>query len=733
MPEIQDPKLKKITVTITEGGQTKEIEVEVPDEGDLAWPDQAKTKYLGKPVQRLDGPSKVTGRAKYSYDMVLPDMLYGVFLRSPHARARVTNLDASAAEAHPGVKAVLTNFSREVRFAGQELAAVAAVSEEAAYDAIKLIKVDYEVLPHSASVKVARRQGAPQVGRDESNVREGQAREQGNVDEAFGQAKATVEGEYSVPIRLHASLETHGLVAQWEGDDKVNIWASTQSVFGVRDEIANAMQVSPQNVRVLCDYMGGGFGSKFGARVEGVTAARLARMAKAPVKMMLDRYEEHTASGNGPNAHAKVKAACDAEGKLIAFEATCWGTSGPSSGWGLPMPYIYRVPNSRIKLQTVVTNSGAAAALRAPMHPQASFIMESAMDELAYKAGIDPLKFRIDNDASQVRRGQFELGAEMFGWGKRNPKPGADTGRYRKGMGVGAAQWGGGGGGGSSPSVTIHKNGTVTSRLGTQDLGTGTRTYIAMIVAETLGIPMDRVTSLIGDSQFGFSGGSGGSTTTPSVAPAVKAAAEAAKSQLIGIVATKLKADPKTLKWEDGTLVAGTRRLGFNEACAYLDADGVTAQGRWVGALQGGSVAGCQFAEVEVDTWTGRVKPLRVLAIQDAGYVLNKLALESQIIGGVVQGIGMALTEDRMMDDQTGRSPNPGMEGYKLPGILEMPKIDVHVYENPTGRVSGFAEAPVIPTAAAIANAVYHATGFRVRHLPLTPWRVLEAMGLVEE
>lgn len=730
MPKRQQQKKKrKIKVTITEGGETKEVEMEVEADSSVAWEAPSQTRYLGHAIPRVDGPAKVSGAAQYTHDVVLPGMLYGKFLRSPHAHARVVRIDAERARALPGVKAVLTDFGTTIRYAGQEVAAVAAVSEEIAEDALRLIEVEYEVLPHAVTIEQARK--AQPVSGSEPNVRPAGQREQGDVEAAFKQAAALIEADYHVQVRTHCCLETHGAVAKWDDEEHLTVWISTQGIFSVQDDLANAFGLKRENVRVLCEYMGGGFGSKFDARIEGITAARLAKMTGAPVKMILSRYEEQIATGNGPDAHARVKAAASRDGKVVAMEIDCWGTPGADGGWGIPMPYIYRVPNYRVRQEAVVTNTGYSCAMRAPGHPQACFIMESAMDELAYQIGLDPLEFRRRNDPNPVRQKEYEIGAQLIGWDRRNPKPGAETGRFKRGMGLAATTWGGGGGGGSRPVVQISPRGEVRVLLGTQDIGTGTRTYVAAIVAEELGIPLERVEARIGDTRYGYSGASGGSTTTASVAPAVKMAAVEAKTQLLAAVASSWKVPIETLKAENGHIFLQdnpNKRLRFEQACRLLGKEGLSVHGEWNPHLQASGVAGCQFAEVEVDTWTGKVRVLKVVAIQDCGYVLNRLAVESQIIGGVIQGLAFALLENRMMDENTGRMLNPNLEGYKLPAILEIPEIIPVIYDNPTGRISGMGEPPVIPTAAAIANAVYHATGVRVRHLPITPARMLAAM-----
>ncbi len=686
---------------------------------EIKWADPKKSKYLNKHVPRVDGPGKVTGTAKYTFDIVLPGMLYAKILRSPHANARLINIDASAAQSMPGVRAVITDLSNQARYAGQEISAVAADTEEIARDAIKEIKCTWETAPHLVSTKTGVRRGE----------RLGESREDNrgaDPSTIWGTAAAVIEGEYYCPVREHLSLETHGLVIRWDGPETATVWISTQAVHGVVGELAGALGIPAANVTVICEYMGGGFGSKFNAGVEGRIAARLSKMTGRPVKLMLERYEEQVASGNGPDGLLKAKAAMASDGKLLAIQGEMFGTSGNSNNWGLPFPYIYRVPNVRIKQTAVSTNTGGARALRAPGHPQASFLMESVVDELACKLGLDPVAVRKINQNSDVRNQQLDLGAQKIGWSKRNLKPGNQSGRFQRGMGVACCTWGGGGGRGSQCDVKIGNDGKVWVGIGTQDLGTGVRTFVATIVAEELGIDLSKVKADIGNSKLGFSQGSGGSVTTGSVAPAVKMAAVAARQRVEEIAVGFIGAGP--FEFRDGKInSASGKSATFEEICAKLPPGGIQERGAWNASLQTGGVAGAQFVEVEVDTWTGHIQPIKVVAVQDCGYALNRLTAESQLIGGVIQGISMALLEDRKMDEPTGRMLNPNMETYKVLGALEVPEIEAVLFDT-HDKVTGIGEPAVIAAAAATANAVFNATGIRLRTLPMTPKNWFDAV-----
>lgn len=694
-----------------------------------AWNDPEKTRYLGKDVPRLDGPAKVTGRATYTTDVRPKGLLYGAILRSPHAHAKVVSISTAKAEALPGVRAVhvVAEPGTALRYQGQEVAGVAADSEDHARDAVAAIRVEYEPLPHAVRTEVA--------AQDEGRRSKPDVEEKGDVDGGLAAAAARIAAEYAVAVRIHSCLEPHAAVVEWTADDAFTVWLSTQAVHQASGALAANQDVPSGNVRVLCDVMGGGFGSKLNPWPPAQIAAALAKKAKAPVQVANERPGEQLAAGNGPDAFAKVEAGADAEGRVTAVRAECWGTPGYAKRWSMPFPFVYDVQARRVAQSGVQTNCGPQAPLRAPMRPQACAITEAVLDELAAELRMDPLELRLRNLGSdrvdQVRREQFRRGAELAGWARRNPNPGEGTARLRRGIGVATGRWDVPGQPGTKVDVQIHPDGMVDVKVGTQDLGTGTRTWVAAIVAEDLGLPLDRVRPHIGDTRYGWAPSSGGSKTAPSVAPAVKTAALAARKELFRKVAPLLKAKPDELEAAEGTIrVQGDpgRSLPFADACARIGGGGVTATGSFDEDLAEAGVAGVQFAEVEVDTWTGRVRPIRIVAVHDCGYVLDRLTTESQIIGGVIQGIGMALLEERKMDEQTGRCVNANLESYKLPGTMEMPEIVPVLFETHR-KVSGIGEPPVIPTAAAIANAVYNAAGVRVRTWPLTPRRVIEAMS----
>ncbi len=702
-----------------------------------SWGEAHESRLIGKRIPRLSGADKVTGKAKYTFDINRPGMLYGRILRSPVAHATITAIDLSEAEALPGVKAAipLIEPGKRARYQGQEIAAVAAITDDIAKDAARLIQFDYEELPFVVDVDEAMGEDAPQI-RDDwlRNQSQPSIEERGNVETGFAEAVVEVETTYSAPVQTHVCLEPHGHVAEWDGDS-LTVWASTQAVFGTRRDFAQHFKIPEDKVRIITEHMGGGFGSKFGPGVEGRAAAELARKAGAPVKLMLTRKDEHLVAGNRPSMTQRVRAGATKDGRLIAYDLRGYGTGGISGGAGFTGPYVYSVPNVRSEKFAVAINAGNERAMRAPGHPQGAFGMDSLMDELAEKLGMNPLEFRRINDTgetSKVRQAEYTLGAQEIGWHRRNKVPGAGKSVKKRGIGMGSGLWGGGGHAGTQARVTIHADGTVEAVTGTQDIGTGIRTVIAIIVAEELGLQPQDISVKIGDSGPGLpSGGSGGSTTTPSVAPVVKTAATAAKQKLFERIAPLLGTQPEDLRAVDGTIYAAsdrTKSLSWKGAAGHLGMETIAGNGAWHDDLSEPGAAGTQFAEVEVDTETGEVKVIRIVAVQDCGLVMNRLTCESQINGGVIMGLSYALLENRIMDPQTGYMINPNLEDYKVVGAMEVPEIKSIAFDTDR-KVTGVGEPATIPTAGAIANAIYNAIGVRIRDLPISPEKILNALA----
>jgi xanthine dehydrogenase YagR molybdenum-binding subunit len=709
------------------------------------WP--ANPNVIGRRIPRLDGLLKASGKAKYPSDVRPEGMLFGVMLYSPYAHAKVKSIDISPAEKMPGVKAVIAiaKPGTTLRYHGDDVAAVAAETEEQSRDAIRAIKVEYEVLPHVVTEAQSMAEDAPKVF-NTGNVRKGRSETRGKPADAMATADVTIEGTYSVPMITHVCLESHGMTVKWEGDKKMVAWASTQNVAGLSGDLAGSfkeLNLVASDVTVYTDFMGGGFGSKFNADVWGKTAAQLSRQAGGrPVKMFLDRVQEHLAAGNRPSGWAHIKMGANRDGKIVAMIADAHSTGGIAAAATLTLPYIYKeaVPNTQVTQSTAFTNRGGARAMRAPNHPQSCLLTEAAMDDLADKLGMDPLDFRLKNLPPEVFttaifEAEIAMGAELIGWRqKRKPRGQSGTGPIRRGLGMALHTWGGGGRRGSQVSCAINPDGSVELKSATQDIGTGARTILAIIAAEILGLQPTDIISSIGNSTFPPGAASGGSVTTPSMSPPCYDAVTKARDALFNKIASSFNgAKPEDLSLKQGQLwVAGEPVASWKDACRKLGVSPVFQTGDFIDGLSSVIVGGCQFAEVVVDIETGVVKLKKIVAIQDTGLILDKLTWESQVYGGVIMGLNYGLFEEQIVDPTTGRMLNPDMEWYKLAGAADIPEIIVRAYEPAEQKargVIGVGEPPTISTAAAIGNAVTNAIGVRVPDWPMSPRNVLNALA----
>jgi xanthine dehydrogenase YagR molybdenum-binding subunit len=759
----------------------------------------AALAVIGKPAARIDGRAKVTGAARYTADVKLPGMLFARLVRSPHPHARVTSIDTSAAEAHPQVRAVhviekifgsarLRDPSKEppskypiARYVGQPVAAVAATSPAAAEEAARLVKVEWEPLPFVVDLEAARApdaplvfpgaadqagtagggggpQGVPQTGNVHGPVEKGfLGPPKGDVAKGLAEADVTVAATFRTQVQTHSALETHGVVADWR-EDGLTVYASTQGTFSVRDELAEIFGIAKSKIRVVTEFMGGGFGAKFGAGNYGVAAVHLSKKAGAPVRLVLDRHEEHLGVGNRPSSVQTIEIGAKKDGALTAIRLRAYGTAGTGTGAGSggPAQNMYPAPSLLTEESDVFTHAGPAAAFRAPGHPQGCFALEQAIDELAEKLGMDPLALRDKIDvpheegkmlASAARREERRLGAERIGWKGRHA-PGADAGPVKRGIGVAQAVWFRIANLDSACEVRVARDGSVELRSGVQDIGGGIRTALAQVVAEELGLRPADVVVKIGDTAFPIGPASGGSMTTGSITPAARGAAWQVKRQLAEAIAPAYGCAAEEIDFKDGELVPRGTRSGelftFKGACAQLPQEEISARASRSADYEAGrgriaveALGGVQFAAVAVDVETGVVKVERVVAVHDCGRPVNPLAIESQVNGGVLQGISYALYENRQLDRASGRVLNANLEQYKIAGARETPAIEVILLEQYHARSStdaaGIGEPATIPTAAAIANAVYNATGARVRELPMTPARVLEALAKKEK
>jgi len=726
---------KKVRVPRVINGIEQMVEIEVDEDSGPGWGPNDKHALLNHPMQRVDGPLKVTGAAHYTYDIRIPNMLYARILRCPHAHAKISSIDTSAAEKIPGVAAVIQATLTEFRFAGAPVAAVAASSPEVAADALRAIVVKYEVLPHVVHADAAIAPNAPKVvdQKDEANLQ--QKAKQGDsqkVEAAFATADAIVEEEYISQRVHHTCLETHGVVVDYSGGDKATVYASTQGTFTIPGDAAQVLGLPESSVTSIVQHMGGGFGSKFGIGAEGFLACKLSKQTKTPVKLMLTRYDEFVMAGNRSGSWQKLKGGVKNDGTLVALQARQYRLGGIGQGSQAGQPYIYKAGEFYREVYSLHTNEDSSIAMRAPGHPQASFAIESLMDELAYKIKMDPVAFRIKNLTDPVYHRQLERGAKVIGWERRNSIPGGNPGPSKRGMGCAVGTWGGGGNNQCKVDVTIARDGSVKVAVGTQDLGTGTRTFTRAIVAEEFGLQLADVKEEIGNSSLGGANSSGGSTTAASLSPSVKDGAIKARLAFSEKVAALLdNAKPEEITFSNRNVSAKGKTLTWKQACAALPASGVAGHGEWRSDLQSRGIHGVSFAEVEVDVETGHIKPIKMLHIQDGGLPLNRLTLESQINGGMIQSLGMALWEGRVMDADLGMQVNPGFGDYKIPGSLEIPEmIPLIDDEDKREAVIGIAEGCIIPSLGAIVNAVFNACGLRVRELPITPDKIL--MGLMK-
>jgi CO/xanthine dehydrogenase Mo-binding subunit len=760
-------------------GRIHEETVVVEGDEPPAWEEGREFKLVGKPTSRVDGRERVTGSATFTFDVHPAGMLYAGVLRSPHPHARIVKIDISKAEALAGVRAIICSsncqdipwysgasklFDTTLRFIGEEVAAVAADDLDTALDALKLIDVQYEILPFLTDIEAAARPGAIQIHPHGNvlkagNGQEGEQYARGDVDSALKNAEVVVEGTFRTSTQLHNSLETHGSVAMWQGEE-LTIWESTQYIFGVRDRVATALQIPLSKVHVICEYMGGGFGSKGQTLKQPVIAALLSRMAGRPVKLMLNRHEENTLTGNRGETIQKYRVGAMRDGTLVAIDLEASYGLGAYGTWAGavdgPARELYACPNVRTLLLGVRTNLGSHAAFRAPGFVEGTFGLESILDDLCDKLEVDPIEFRrknhskVDPSTSRAFSSKYLLESydkmlALAGLSSDGPLPVKGSlgghGVWKRGIGVASQTWGGGGGPPAHALVRVNSDGTIEVLAGTQDIGTGTKTALCQIAAEELGVPLESVSFRSGDTQKGpFAPASWGSITTPSMGPAVRGAAADARGQLLEIASSFMEVPASALTLADGLISVEGRPEGKKTLQELLKEIGdymVTGKGfRGPNPPESIRTWGAQLAEVEVNIVTGQVRVLKIAAVHDVGRVINPKGLASQFYGGVLQGMGFGLTEGRIVDSASGRVLNADLEGYKIPTIADIPELLVDAVNKPDVQANnvgskGAGEPPIIPTAAAIGNAIFNATGVRARELPVTPRRMLEALGSV--
>jgi xanthine dehydrogenase YagR molybdenum-binding subunit len=738
------------------------------------WPAKDKATAIGTRVKRLDGPEKSTGKAKYSYDINLKNQLIAKGLGCPHAHCKIKSIDVAPALKVPGVVHAepLRQSGNEIEWQGELLAVVAAETEGAAREGVAAIKVEYEQLPvfvEENNLEAAQGFSEPPPEPKPNTFISGRAYKGGgatktvkepgdNDDEAtFGEKEIerllkesthVVEASYGIDCITHCCLEPHGSTVEWQGN-KLVAHLSTQNVSGTAGQFATPLSITADDVTVHCDYIGGGFGSKFAADYWGVAAARISQKTGRPVKFMLDRDQELKLGGSRPSGYIKVRLGADKDGVVQVWDSTHWGSAGASNPGGVSqavIPYVFTPPNYRRLATSLKTNHAQARAWRAPNHPQGCAITQTAYDDLAAKMGADSLEiFRknlpsVSNGKQAIYEAEMDIGAKLIGW-KEHWHPhgkGQAKGSVVEGLGLAIHTWGGGANN-SSCRVKVHPDGGVEMFCGSQDLGVGTRTVVALVLAECFGLPVEAIKVNIGSSKYPASGPSGGSTTVGGIAAAHRRAGVDAFEHIAGLVGKKLSVDPATLEAVKGRVqVKGdaSKSVSWKEACSLLgmtplEKEGVNRSNER-SDLTSSQVGGVQFAHVAVDKETGVIKLKKFVAVQDMGLIIAPVQAESQIYGAVIMGIAYALFEQRISDPKTGAFVNSELKDYKLCRLGDIGEIVVSLYEPESERargIVGLGEPPVISPGAAISNAVANALGVRVPTLPMTPQRVLAALG----
>jgi xanthine dehydrogenase YagR molybdenum-binding subunit len=786
---------------------------------DYQWPDPQHRTLIGQRTLRVDSPDKVSGRARYTYDVKRPDMLFGKMLRAPYAHCKVVSIDTTAAEKMPGVKAIeiVQKAGSTIHWAGDEVVALAAVDERTAEDAARAIQIKFQKLPHLVSdaeppagaaenqgplsiddlsdmldnqvperqmismiqeygisfkptdedIKEAKEDGVPDsiieavqkatvhpeaAGKTaKSNFVKAASQTQGDGQKAFAECDAVSEGLYGAPVIVHCCMESHGSTSEWTDADHLFVHISTQNVSGIAGQMAEPLRIPAANIHVHQDHIGGGFGSKFSPDRWGIVTAALSKKAGGkPVRLMLERDSELKVAGCRPSAYARVKIGAKKDGTLVAWQSQSWGTGGPGGGGMPPIPYCFQIPNQQKDHTAIRNNIGPARAWRAPNHPQAAVLSMCALDDLAAKLNMDPYEFFLKNieltRLPQVYRDEFPIAAELMGWKEKwRPRGQNISGNIARGVGLSLHTWGGRGHA-SDCDLSIHPDGSVDIKMGTQDLGTGTRTCIAVVAADALGLRAEDIKLYIGDTQYPPSGGSGGSTTPGGVSSSSRRAVVDARDALFAKVAPALNAKPEELEARDGTVRVAAdpkRSLSWKEACSRIGATPITAHGHNDQAaaknkpdLTNSGVGGVQMAEVEIDTETGIVKVTKMAAVQDCGLIIDVRLAESSVLGALIMGISYSLFEEKIMDPTSGIMLNADMEFYRLAGLNDIPELKVHMM---TGKgydergVIGLGEPPVVSPGAAISNAVANALGVRVGVLPITPDKVLTALNQTQK
>jgi xanthine dehydrogenase YagR molybdenum-binding subunit len=729
-------------------GRFEEVWLVVEEDPLQQWP-AGPQSVVGRPAPRQDAPQRVRGEARYTADIQLPGMLHTAVLRSPHAHARVARIDLAPALALPGVRAALApgeakGLVEEAEFAGAPVAAVAADTFAQAQAAVRAIEVEWQELDAVLDPEQA-------VERKEFTA-EPSTYERGDFDKALAGADVVVESTYRTSVVVHNSMETHQAVCEWIGDT-LDVYISTQYIWGVRKAVSSELGIPGDKVRVVCEYMGGGFGSKNDPGEYTFIAAELAKRTGRPVRCALTRREENVAAGNRNATIQKLTVGARSDGTIVALGGDFINAVG-ASGWSAmtdgPMQMLYACENVRTRRYGAKINTPPMKAFRAPGFVEGTFGLECLIDELAAKLDLDPLELRRRNhaDANDGKPYSSKNLIECYAlaqkhWDRRHEVRARSGDTWKHGVGMASQIWFGGGGPPSYAWARATSDGRVTIVTGMQDIGTGTRTAMAVIAAEELGLPVDRVEVVLGDSSRGpYATLSAGSSTTPSVGPAVRAAAADLKRQILEIAAQRHHLEERVLDLKDGNVVSADGNLSqpLEELVGLLEDAQILGKGARGPNPTGMSVLtfGVQVVEVAVDVETGEVRVERVAAVHDVGRIINSLGARSQVEGGIIQGIGHTLSEARLMDMESGRILTTTLDAYRMPTIADVPEIVCEFVDRPDEHLTslgakGLGEPPIVPLAAAIANAIRDATGADVHELPISREEMLRALREARE
>jgi xanthine dehydrogenase YagR molybdenum-binding subunit len=684
---------------------------------------------LENDAPRIDIVEKVNGAAKYTTDYYLPKMLWAAYIPSDFGDARVRSSNISAAREVKGVLEI--ELEKDAgRYHGDRIGHVCAESRKALEEALTVLDLKFEARWPRTRLEDER------VPLAEMEKAENDAAAQKALDDS----EVVVEAEYQTQVQTHCALEPHGAIVDFRGESAV-AYGSTQSCGSFRDDLARELGLRPDQVEFHCEYVGGGFGAKFGADNEGRLAAQMSKKFGRPCRVIRTRKEEHLDTGNRPGSIQHMRIGLMRDGKMRGGKITTWGSIGPTGigqrsaggggGGGVRNPSRYNFGTVAVVHQDVGLNAGFPRAFRAPGHPQAMFAIELMMDHMAAQIGIDPLEFRLLNETSDVRRAMLKVGAEKIGWANRKS---LNDGKsvIKRGIGIGAGDWGNRGGGGSI-RINVYRNGTVEVASGAQDMGQGYRTLIGDIVRTHFDLPREQLVVKVGRADYPPGPASGGSVTSRGMAPRAFVAAQMAVDALRGLVAKEWQLeDASGITLEDGVFKREGQTMEWAKACRLMTNDHLSFATDQDGGLMKpptGSEA-VQFADVSVDTETGIIKVNKVIALQNVGLPVNRNTIENQITGGVIQGISFALYEERILNRQTGAMVNPVMDQYKIAGPVDVPEIIPIIWrEDREVSVNSLGEPPTVPTAGAIATAVASAIGAQVRSMPLTPDKVLAALA----